>query len=118
MEQTYSNPDAVGLIHNVLQKPADMECVDTPVDEQSSEGTANDENVKIEEGSDILQEAPEKEYYYHNYVLPEEYTNWVCDIGWPETDSDDEGVDIVMYDDYLHDINEYPSSSGKRLNYQ
>ena len=111
MEQIYSGLDAT------QQALANKDYDDAPMDEESSQGTAKDENVKIE-GSDFLQEAPEKEYHYHNYVLTEEYTRWICDIGFPDTDSDDEGADIPMYDDYLDDANECSSSSGRSLNPQ
>ena len=30
----------------------------------------------------------QQSYRYHTYQIPQMYSDWMCDVGWPETDSD------------------------------
>ncbi|RJE25378.1 hypothetical protein PHISCL_02269 [Aspergillus sclerotialis] len=87
----------------------------TPTDEESSQRTVQDEKVEIkvdndlQEANDTLQGEPEEPYYYHNYVIPKDYTSWICDEAWPETDSEQDPNEISgppMYDEWLDESRE------------
>lgn len=68
-------------------------------DEESSQRTVKDEDV--EEANDALRGVPQEGYYYHHYAMSKEYTYWVFDESWPETDSDQSSTDSEMFDEWL-----------------
>lgn len=69
---------------------------------------------------DSPQDAPEECSYYHKYVIPEEYTDWMCDKSWPETDSEKSPSEIgepPLYDKWAQEDDEDEEcSSGGRSN--
>lgn len=106
MGQTYENPHHIRF-------SGDDSSGSPRVPSESSQCTIR---MKVDEPDmkDSPQDAPEECSYYHKYVIPEEYANWICDQSWPETDSESEISNPPLYDKWVQeeDENEESSSGG------
>lgn len=105
MGQIYKDAD-------VVQHSADDLSDGPRVARESSQCTIKME-VNGPDMKDAPQDAPEECSYYHKYVIPEGYTDWMCDKSWPETDS--EISEPPLYDEWVqkNDENEGCSSGGR-----